>query len=144
MAIYVDKRLEELGGKRMHELGEAAMWRVTLVLLKHTGCRVDSRRYRTSPIYVFSNNHHSSPSPRYDRSRPLSEILMETPTGFGDDDEGDNDDNVDFGGGGNGGGARLLSSFKPTMVPPPPPPKPTQAEIDRDVQESYTFALLTL
>ena len=63
---------------------------------------------------------------------------METPTGFGDDDEGDNDDNVDFGGG--NGGARLLSSFKPTMVPPPPPPKPTQAEIDRDVQESYMYS----
>ena len=60
-------------------------------------------------------------SPMYDRSRPLSEILMETPTGFGDDD----DDDVDFGGFGVGG--RLLSSFKPAVaVPPPPPPKPTQ------------------
>ena len=62
-------------------------------------------------------------SPMYDRSRPLSEILMETPTGFGDED-GEGDDEVDFGGFGNG---RLLSSFKPAVaVPPPPPPKPTQ------------------
>ena len=62
-------------------------------------------------------------SPMYDRSRPLSEILMETPTGFGDED-GEGDDDVDFGGFGNG---RLLSSFKPAVaVPPPPPPKPTQ------------------
>ena len=68
-------------------------------------------------------------SPMYDRSRPLSQILMETPTGFGDDEE----DDVDFGGG--GGGSRLLSSFKPAVavaVPPPPPPKPTQVREMKD------------
>ena len=60
-------------------------------------------------------------SPMYDRSRPLSEILMETPTGFGDEDD---EDEVDFAG---FGGGRPLSSFKPPVtVPPPPPPKPSQ------------------
>ena len=60
-------------------------------------------------------------SPMYDRSRPLSEILMETPTGFGDEDD---EDEVDFPG---FGGGRPLSSFKPPVtVPPPPPPKPSQ------------------
>ena len=83
-----------------------------------------------NPIHECHPFHVGRPiSPMYDRSRPLSEILMATPTGFGNDDgEGDDAEFVDFvdsGGGGSGG--RLLSSFKPAVVvPPPPPPKPTQ------------------
>lgn len=60
-----------------------------------------------------------STSPFYDRSRPISEIVIRSPT-----TSGINEDEPDWPGFGR------MSSFKPA----PPPPKPTREEIDRDVQ----------
>ena len=81
-------------------------------------------------------------SPMYDRTRPVSEILLSCPPPPPDEDDLDEAaagvDDVDETDHWSPPAPQLqssspqLTSFKP--IPPPPPPKPTQEEIDRDVQ----------